>query len=65
MKTMIAAALFLVSSAVVASAETGPANSTNQHQRDRADFYDNVPDFGAPAGERSSSRAEREEDRRG
>ena len=46
MKTMIAAALVLMSSVAAASAGTGPANSTNQHLRDSADFYDSVPDLG-------------------
>lgn len=70
MKTPILAALLLMSSAAVATAEIGPANSTNQHLRDSANFYDNVPDFGffsrdrtggvdaeREAGDRSKSRA--------
>ncbi|RXF72939.1 hypothetical protein [Hansschlegelia zhihuaiae] len=55
MKTMFAAALVLLSSAAVAQAEVAPANSTNQHQRDSADFYDSVPDFSLLTGERTSS----------
>lgn len=57
MKTLFAAALVLLSSAAVAQAETGPANSTNQHQRDRADFYDSVPDISVLLGERTSTAA--------
>lgn len=53
MKTMIAAALVLMSSVAAATAGTGPANSTNQHQRDSADFYDSVPDLGVLAGKRA------------
>lgn len=54
MKTMIAAAL-LMSSVAAATAGTGPANSTNQHLRDSADFYDSVPDFSVLSGERTGS----------
>lgn len=54
MKTAILAAALLVSTATVATAEIGPANSTNQHLRDSADFYDNVPDFGGFSSERTS-----------
>ncbi|MFC3692303.1 hypothetical protein [Chenggangzhangella methanolivorans] len=55
MKTMIAAALVLMSSVAAATAGTGPANSTNQHLRDSADFYDSVPDFSVLSGERTGS----------
>jgi hypothetical protein len=55
MKTMIAAALVLMSSVAAATAGTGPANSTNQHLRDSADFYDSVPDFSVLSGDRTSS----------
>lgn len=55
MKTMIAAALVLMSSVAAATAGTGPANSTNQHLRDSADFYDSVPDFGLLSGDRTVS----------
>jgi len=53
MKTMIAAALVLLSSGA-AIAEIGPANSTNQHQRDSADFYDSVPDLELLGRDRAS-----------
>lgn len=52
---MIAAALVLMSSVAAATAGTGPANSTNQHLRDSADFYDSVPDFSVLSGERTGS----------
>lgn len=55
MKTMIAAALVLMSSVAAATAGTGPANSTNQHLRDSADFYDNVPDFGMFSNDRAAN----------
>jgi hypothetical protein len=58
MKTMIGAALVLMSS--VATGGTGPANSTNQYLRDSADYYDSVPDFSlSPATRRSASTARR------
>ena len=55
MKTPVIAALLLIASAGVATAEIGPANSTNQHQRDSADFYDNVPDFGLFSSDRAAN----------
>ncbi|PZQ86794.1 MAG: hypothetical protein DI534_16035 [Leifsonia xyli] len=47
MKTIVVAAVVLLSSIAAANAGVGPSNSTNQHLRDSADFYDNIPDIGA------------------
>lgn len=55
MKTPVIAALLLIASAGVATADVGPANSTNQHLRDSADFYDNVPDFGMFSNDRAAN----------
>lgn len=53
MKTIVAAAVVLLTSAVAATAGVGPSNSTNQHLRDSADFYDNIPDIGALNADRA------------
>ncbi|PZQ86801.1 MAG: hypothetical protein DI534_16070 [Leifsonia xyli] len=55
MKTPIVAAVILFSSISAAMAGVGPANSTNQHLRDSADFYDSVPDFRTLSSDRSTS----------
>ncbi|MGA0534266.1 MULTISPECIES: hypothetical protein [Hansschlegelia] len=52
MKTLLVASLVVISSmgAALADDATIP-NSTNQHGRDRADFYASVPDFSMLTGE--------------
>jgi len=46
-KKTLCAALIVMSSSAAAMAEIGPANSTNQHARDSASFYDSVPSIGS------------------
>ncbi|MFC3694148.1 hypothetical protein [Chenggangzhangella methanolivorans] len=51
MKTLLVASLVVIGSmgAALADDATIP-NSTNQHGRDRADFYASVPDFATLTG---------------
>lgn len=55
MKTPVIVTVILLSSVSAAMAGVGPANSTNQHLRDSANFYDSVPDFRTLTGDRSNS----------
>lgn len=60
MKTILCAALIVMSSSAAAMAESSPANSTNQHARDSASFYDSVPSIGSmQAGGPDRTAAER------
>lgn len=54
-KKTLCAALIVMSSSAAAMAEIGPANSTNQHARDSASFYDSSPFDWVDAGRRHRS----------
>lgn len=55
MKTILFAAAAIVASTGLAAAASETPNSTNQHQIDSRNFYDNIPDARVLFGDRVPS----------